>query len=179
MPTRGLLIFLALPVLSCSHDSVPCKNPLAQGALLLSEVAKDSSTGQWVELYNPDEDEKTVLGVTLVFTKMDGSSSEKVMVLNKEESKNIKVGPKGYFVLGLCTTPLCPQFVDYPFDDQFEAQNIYSTMLLELYSCGTRIDFVAIDKDLPKTGSFSRDFQKNKWCATDEATPKEENKPCE
>jgi hypothetical protein len=174
MRLKKLAPFL-LFAFSCNHDPIPCENPLPQGALLLSEVAKDTKTGQWVELYNPETQEKKLLGVTLVFTKRDGSASKKVIVRDKE----LKISPKGYVVLGLCTKPLCPKFVDCPFQDQFEAQSLYSSMVVELYSCGTLLDSVDVNVDLPQTGSYSKDFHKNKWCKSAQATPKEENKPCD
>ncbi len=202
------LTFLAacsLSVLSgCSHEplDIPCP-AISAGELVVTEVhgpqTGEDQYGEWIEVYNASSRTIDLSGLSVSFTKLDGSSKLKMFVRTA-----VNLEPGGYAVFGKQLPGAEPEHVDYGYlgdigDIDGSGGKLFDSAAVEITSCGEFID-LALYRNLPTKGSLTlngdispptaeaNDDEVN-WCVDNledeeteqkgvRGTPQEENPSC-
>lgn len=188
----------------CSNEplDIPCP-VLSDGELVVTEIhgpqSGEDQYGEWVEVYNASGRTIDLSGLSVRFTKLDGSSSLQMFVRSA-----IDVAPGDYAVFGKQLSGAEPEHVDYGYlgdigDVDGSGGKLFDSAAVEITSCGEPVD-IAVYRNLPTKGSLAlsgdispptavaNDDEIN-WCVDDReddeteqkgvrGTPKEENPSC-
>ncbi len=151
----GLAAAALTVCVGCSRDplDVPCP-AIIEGALVITELRGSQSGtdgyGEWIELYNASGGTIDLLGLEVKLTKIDGSSTEELLVRDP-----IAVAANSYLVLGRQTAGLEPDHVDYGYVADID-KSLFDPAAIQVYSCGQLIDQV-VYRGLPSRGTFGLD----------------------
>lgn len=184
----------------CSHEpiDIPCPD-VSEGDLVVTEIHGPQSGdvdqyGEWVEVFNATGRTIDVAGLSVSFTKLDGSSKRAMFVRSP-----LTVEPGAYAVFGRQVAGSEPSHVDYGYIADIDA-NLFDSAAVEITSCGEFVD-LAVYRNLPTKGSLTlsgaispptsaaNDDEVN-WCVDDRedenteqmgvrGTPQEENPVCD
>ncbi len=191
-------------IAGCSNEpiDVPCPG-VAAGELVVTEVhgpqSGEDQYGEWVEIYNASDSAVDLRGLSVTFTKLDGSSQLQMFV-----RKSVELAAGEYAVFGKQLSGTEPEHVNYGYlgdigDIDGSGGKLFDSAAVEISSCGEVID-LAVYRNLPTRGSLAlngdispptaeaNDDEVN-WCVdelededTDEkgvrGTPQEENPSC-
>ncbi len=172
---------------------------LQPGDLAVSELSRKQGVPKawWIELYNPTDGEKDLLGVIINIKTLSGSSDYDLVV----RDRSLTVGAGDYIVLGRIyendDNGERPEHVDYFFEDDFVA-DLFSDGIVQVLACGEATDDIEVDwvefRGVPNQGSLAFDGgleltaeandEMEDWCVDDteadvSGTPGEMNLPCE
>ncbi len=144
---------LACATPACVRDAEPALCPeVVKGDLVITELRGAQSGadtyGQWVELYNASGGELDLLGLHVLFTRIDGGATARVIV-----RRSLPVPAGGYVVLGRAADDDRPIVVDYGMGTDF-AVSWFSTAGVQVTACDLEIDAMQYGA-LPTGGSYS------------------------
>ena len=158
------LAFLAACSLSalsagCSHEplDIPCP-AVSAGELVVTEVhgpqTGEDQYGEWVEVYNASSRTIDLSGLSVSFTKLDGSSELKMFIRSA-----VNLEPGGYAVFGKQLAGFEPDHVDYGYlgdigDIDGTGGKLFDSAAVRISSCGEAID-LAVYRNLPTKGSLT------------------------
>lgn len=146
---KKLLVLLAACGPSSGGGGGDCKDKIAAGDLVITEVFADYKTPtggtgadegkEWFEIYNAADRPIELEGVTITHQRPDGGSAK------QHTMSDVTVAPGQFFVLGNATQDLVPPYVDYGY--AAELGNFFNSDGGELkLSCGdTEIDSAQYD----------------------------------
>lgn len=180
LTTLATILCSALPW-GCYEEANTCADSISRGELIINEIMGDvdgSDNGfEWIEIYNGSTRTIDLEGLSIVVSKIDGSS-EKVHIMSNVGP----ILPGDYLVLGNVLEFVKPDYVDYCYEDSLGSlRNSDGRIAL---MCGSAV----IDEAL--YGEFSEDkslqFDGYNWCdsrstfETDRyGTPGGQNETCQ
>ena len=189
----------------CSHEplDIPCP-AVSAGELVVTEVhgpqTGEDRYGEWVEIYNASNRTIDLSGLSVSFTKHDGSSKLQMFI---RTPVNLEAG--AYAVFGKQLPGAVPEHVNYGYlgdigDIDGTGGKLFDSAAVEISSCGERID-LAVYRNLPTKGSLTlngdispptaeANDEDINWCVDNleddeteqkgvRGTPQEENPSCE
>jgi len=155
---------------------------VSEGELVVTEVhgpqSGEDKYGEWIEIYNTTGRTIDLSGLSVSFTKLDGSSVTDLFIRSA-----LTIEPGGYSVFGRQPAGAEPEYVDYGYISDIDSK-LFDSAAVEISTCGQRID-LAVYRNLPTKGSLAlsgaispptaiaNDDEIN-WCvdnAEDENTP--------
>lgn len=148
-----LPLLVALCGVGCVHDPLEISCPeLGPGDLVVTEIhgpqSGEDRYGEWIEVFNSSDKTVDLSGLAVRLIKLDGSSSEKLLVRTPVSLESGKYG-----VFGRQFPGSEPDYVNYGYSEDVD-RDIYDTGAVELSSCGVVLD-VAVYRNLPSRGSFA------------------------
>ena len=183
----------------CSHEPLDISCPdVSEGDLVVTEIHGPQSGdvdqyGEWVEIYNATERSIDITGLSVSFTKLDGSSKRAMFVRSP-----LSLGPGAYGVFGRQRQGAEPDHVDYGYMADIDS-DLFDSAAVEITSCGVFVD-LAVYRNLPTKGSLILDGDVSpptaeanndemNWCVDNledenteqmgvRGTPQEENPVC-
>ncbi|MBP6630872.1 MAG: hypothetical protein KA297_15670 [Kofleriaceae bacterium] len=149
----GVSIGAAGAPAGCTRDAAPALCPdVVAGELVVSELRGEQtgsdSQGQWIELYNASGTELDLLGLRVLWRRLDGSDSDTVLV-----RRSLLVAPDGYVVLGAGLDADRPSYVDYGVAGDLPGA-IMPSAAVDLIACDVLIDRLTYS-GLTRTGTYS------------------------
>lgn len=182
----------------CSREplDIPCP-AVSAGDLVVTEIhgpqSGEDQYGEWIEIYNTTGRTIDLSGLSVSFTKLDGSSANDMFVRSA-----VTIDPGAYVVFGRQFAGAEPDHVDYGYIGDIDSK-LFDSAAVQISSCGEQID-IALYRNLPTKGSLTlsgdispptadaNDDERN-WCEDtreDEntaqlgvrGTPGEENPSC-
>lgn len=127
----------------------------------------EDNQGEWMELYNAGGGTLDLYGLAIVLRKLDGSSEGLVRV-----RRSLTVAAGDRVVLSFYTDDARAPHTDYGWFPDFpdsagEAQSIFDSGVIDVESCGLRIDRVVVD--LPSSGTLALGVEPPSAAANDDA----------
>lgn len=183
---------------ACSQAPVDIPCPEAsEGDLVVTEIhgpqSGEDQYGEWIEIYNSTSRTIDLSGLSVSFTKLDGSSENRFLVRTP-----LALEPGGYAVFGRQPVGAEPDHVDYGYQGDLDSK-LFDSAAVRVSTCGDLVD-LAVYRNLPTKGSLILDGDispptaeanedERNWCVDNReddnteqlgvrGTPREENPSC-